>query len=252
MGSDHRRPGTDRLPGEAPAAPAGGPGSAVWPVLARNAAVFLAVALALAFLAAFVEISEELFEGELASVDHRLLAAFQALRTPALTRLAFDVTALGSTVVLSLFTVLLAVGLLRAGRPRTALLLAAVAAGAAGWTFLLKQVFERRRPEEVLALASVTGLSYPSGHSLASAAIYGTAAVLLGAHRRNRVDRVLAAASTLLLLAAIGTSRIYLGVHYPSDVLAGFCAGLAWAFTLLAVAAWLAKRRAGRAPAAGA
>jgi len=249
---DHPRPAVDRLARDAEAGPAGRARSAFWPVLAGNAPAFLAVALALAFLAAFVEISEELFEGELAAADHRLLAAFQALRTPALTRLALDVTALGSTVVLSLFTCLLAIGLVRAARPRTALLLATAAVGAAGWTALLKQVFERRRPDELQALASVTGLSYPSGHSLASAAIYGTAAVLLGAHRQGRVDRVLAGVSTLVVLAAIGMSRIYLGVHYPSDVLAGFCAGLSWAFVLLAIAAWMAKRRAGRAPTAGA
>lgn len=212
-------------------------------VLRRHAALLVGAGLALALAASFLAISEELGEGELSGVDRRILVACEAIRTPRMTAIALNVTALGSVVVLALITALLALVFVRLGKARTACLMLAVAIGAGGWTSMLKHLFERHRPTAVAAIAAAEGYSYPSGHSLASAAIYGTAALLLAAQVRNTADRVLIGVCTLLVLGAIGASRIYLGVHYPSDVLAGFCAGLAWALCLVGLASWIERRR---------
>jgi undecaprenyl-diphosphatase len=213
-----------------------------WAALRRHTGLLVGGGVALALAASFVAISQELAEGELVKLDGRVLVAFEAIRTPWRTALALDVTALGSGPVLGMVTTLLTLVFLRMRKPHSACWMVAAAAGAAGWTSLLKHVFERRRPTEVGAIAAATGYSYPSGHSLASAAIYATAAILLAAHARGRADRVLIGACTLCVMAAIGASRIYLGVHYPSDVLAGFCAGLSWALCLAAVASWVERR----------
>lgn len=205
-------------------------------------ASFLAVTLGLAGLAAFGEIAEEL--GKLSPLDAAVIRAVAAHRSAALTGIALDVTALGSAIVLVLFTALAALALARLGHPRSARVLVVAGAGAFVWTVALKNAFERPRPALVSRLADATGFSFPSGHSLASAAIYGTAAVLVAALARRRGDQVLIGTATAVLLAAIGASRVYLGVHYPSDVIAGYSAGFAWASGLLAAASFT-RRAAG-------
>jgi undecaprenyl-diphosphatase len=207
----------------------------------RHAARLVGAGLVLALVSAFVAISEEVAEDALAAVDRRILVALAAIRTPGLTTAALDVTALGSPVVLALVTVVLTVALWRMRRRRAALTLVVAAVGAGAWTSSLKRVFGRHRPVDVVAIACAAGPSYPSGHALASAAIYGTAALLLGAAARRAADRLLVGACTLLLLAAIGASRVYLGVHFPTDVLAGDCAGAAWALLVVGGASWLAR-----------
>ncbi len=215
--------------------------------LKRHAPILVAVGLALALVSSFVAISEEVAEHALAAADRRVLVAVAAFRTPALTTAALDVTALGSPVVLAPVAVLLTVALWRTRRRRAAWTLVAAGVGAGVWTPSLKRVFGRERPLDVFAIAHAAGPSYPSGHALASAAIYGTAALLLAAVARRAADRLLIGACTLLLLAAIGASRVYLGVHYPSDVLAGECAGAAWALLVVGGASWLARAPRGSA-----
>lgn len=207
---------------------------------------FAALAVVLAGAAAFVELAEEVAEGGVERFDHAILRAMAERRTPPLTIAALNVTALGSTLVLALVVGLLALALHRLGHARSARLLLLAGAGAAVLTSALKHAFERARPDVVARLVEVPGYSFPSGHSLASAAVYATAGVLVAVHARRALDRALCAVVSLGLLVAIGLSRVYLGVHYPSDVLGGYAAGLAWAFALLAVAAFL--RRAGAAP----
>jgi undecaprenyl-diphosphatase len=109
---------------------------------------------------------------------------------------------------------------------------------------LLKQFFQRERPSVVPHLVVVQSLSFPSGHSMLSAVTYLTLGALLIKTVADRATRVYVLAFAVLLPVLVGASRVYLGVHYPTDVLAGWCAGLAWAVLCSIVAEWLQKRGA--------
>ena len=140
-----------------------------------------------------------------------------------------DVTALGGGFVLTL-AVIVVTGLLLVRRLwlTAALVLAATISGSilAGQA---KFFFHRTRPTLVDHLIDVTGLSFPSGHATNSAIVYLTLAGLIAQVERGHRTRAYTMAVATLLVGAIGISRVYLGVHWPSDVLAGWCAGTAWA-----------------------
>ncbi|MEH3046212.1 phosphatase PAP2 family protein [Sphingomonas adhaesiva] len=140
-----------------------------------------------------------------------------------------DITALGSGTVLTL-AVVVAVGLLLVRRLwlTAALVLAATVTGSL-LAAQAKFFFHRTRPELVDHLVPVTGLSFPSGHATNSAIVYLTLAGLLAQVERGHRARSYTSAVAILLVGAIGVSRVYLGVHWPSDVVAGWCAGTGWA-----------------------
>lgn len=152
-----------------------------------------------------------------------------------------DLTALGDGTVLTL-VVLAAAGLLLVRRrPLTAaLVVAATASG--GWLSAEAKLWVARpRPDLVDHLVPVTGLSFPSGHATNSAIVYLTLAGLLAQVERDRGVRGYLLVVALLLVGAIGISRVYLGVHWPSDVLSGWSAGTLWALGWWWVAARLRK-----------
>lgn len=197
---------------------------------------------------AFIALAEEVLEGETRSFDEAVL---MALRTPDDTSRAIgpwwmevmfaDITSLGSATALTLVT-LVVVGYLLIARSYAAagLVLASVAGGQI-LSSLLKNLFARPRPDLVDHLVNVHTLSFPSGHAMLSAATYLTLGALLARTQSVLAVRgyILAVAVTLTLL--IGVSRVYLGVHYPTDVAAGWCAGAVWA-----MACWLVASRLGR------
>jgi undecaprenyl-diphosphatase len=203
---------------------------------------FLAAAAASLMVWAFLALTGEVLGEEptpgIHAADRAVLLALASIRVGWLNATAVDLTALGSPVVLVLFVLGLSSAFLRFGRRRSAAILAASGLGAVALTGILKILFERARPEVVPRLVEVSGFSYPSGHSLAAAAVYGTAAVLLAVRARSRAERLAVGAAGALLLVSVGASRVYLGVHHPSDVLGGISLGLAWSFALVAVGAW--------------
>jgi undecaprenyl-diphosphatase len=153
-----------------------------------------------------------------------------------------DLTALGSAPVLIVF-VLAVSGALLARRQHHALLLLLVAiAGGEGLNVLLKGAFERPRPDLALRLTEVSSTSFPSGHAMDSAVTYLTLAALLSRIVKERALKLYYLGFAFLLTFVVGLTRIYLGVHYPSDVLAGWIAGLAWALLCWAVASYLQGR----------
>ena len=111
----------------------------------------------------------------------------------------------------------------------------------------LKSILHRPRPELVPHLAVVSNASFPSGHAMISAAIYLTIAAMLSETQPKRSARIFLMAFAGLLVLLIGCSRIYLGVHWPSDVLAGWCLGSVWALVVFAVNRTLRTRGAARA-----
>jgi undecaprenyl-diphosphatase len=142
-----------------------------------------------------------------------------------------DFTSLGSIPILVLFTVVIAGYWLLVGRRRAAVLLVAVLIGALVTNDLLKLAFDRPRPDAILQSARVFSSDFPSGHATLSSAAYFSAALLSGSPAIGVARWFLLCLAALVVLG-IGFSRLYLGLHYPSDVVAGWCVGGAWVLAL--------------------
>ncbi len=160
-----------------------------------------------------------------------------------LERAVGDVTSLGSFAVLGLITIGAAGYLVADGKRHAAIFVLVAIGGGTALSSAMKLLFERPRPDVVAHLVPVQTLSFPSGHAMLSAVTFLTlGAILMRVQPRRRMKAyILAAAITLTLL--VGLSRIYLGVHWPTDVLAGWCLGAAWAMACWLVAAWLQARQ---------
>jgi undecaprenyl-diphosphatase len=199
---------------------------------------------ALAFL--FVRLADEMGEGDTRAFDERLLLALRDpanLKTPIgppwLETAMVDLTALGGVPVLTLITALVLAYLLVSRRLEYAALVFASIVGGALLTTVTKIGFARPRPDLVDHLVDVQSLSFPSGHAMASAVVYLTLGALLARTERRRAVRFYIFAVAGLLTLIIGASRVFLGVHYPTDVLAGWTLGAAWALACWLVARWL-------------
>ena len=162
--------------------------------------------------------------------DRAILTGLRHWSGPAwLPGAAVNVTALGSGVVLTI-VVLIAAGFLLVQRlPLTAAAVAAACWSGGRVVDLVKDWVARARPELVPHLVPVTHASFPSGHSASSAVCYLTLAALASQVTRDRAAKRYLFAVAILLVGAIGSSRVYLGVHWPSDVIAGWCFGTLWA-----------------------
>jgi undecaprenyl-diphosphatase len=222
------------------------------PAALSRTATWASAGVGAAFLSVFLKLSQELFldvepASRVRSFDGLLLSLEVHRRPGWLTGIAIDLTALGSPVVLGIF-VAMVVLVLAMTRDRAGSLLVVISAlGAAGWTLVLKHLIERRRPPVSGHLVAVTGYSYPSGHSLASAAILMSGAIIACRHLDSRAQQLVVLACTLAVVSAVALSRVYLGVHYPSDVAAGTSLGLAWAFLSAAALSFVEGRRSARA-----
>jgi undecaprenyl-diphosphatase len=199
-------------------------------------------------LFAFGLIAQEVIEGEPLVLDRIVLLAFREPGNPSmpsgspwLQEAARDVTALGSTIVLGiiLFAV---VGYLFLARKRTEawLMLGAVLGGVA-LNDVLKFSFARPRPDLVAPAVRAFTASFPSGHATMSAITYLTLGALLARTHSSRSIRIYFMALAMLLTVLVGLTRVYLGVHYPSDVLAGWCIGTAWAMGCWVLMTWLQR-----------
>jgi undecaprenyl-diphosphatase len=218
--------------------------------LASSDAFFLVrVFVAVVAVWAFVIVAGLVLGGETREFDERVMRAFRdphdvgVLRGPAwLEGSVRDVTALGGATVLVLFTIAVAV-FLGVRRQRHALVLVLVASfGGLLLGDALKMMFQRARPALVPHLTRVDSTSFPSGHALSSAVVYLTLGALLSQLVQERRLKVYLLGVACFLTVLVGTSRVVLGVHYPSDVLAGWSAGLAWALLCWLVAEHLQRR----------
>jgi undecaprenyl-diphosphatase len=151
---------------------------------------------------------------------------------------ARDLTALGSTIVLALVTLATVLFLLLIRKSREALFVFLAVGGGQLLSSLLKLGVDRPRPDLVSHLVHVQTLSFPSGHAMMSAVTYLTLGSILARIVPGSAARIYVLGLAVLISLVVGASRVYLGVHWPSDVLAGWCAGFAWAMLC-----WLIARR---------
>ena len=160
-----------------------------------------------------------------------------------LEELAIDLSALGSGGITAFFAVVAIGYVLLERRPRMALLVAVCAGGVWALAYALKALYQRQRPEIVTAMVDVSGLSFPSGHAMVSAALYATLGVLLSRIARRQAVKIYLVVLAVLLATIVGLTRVYLGVHYPTDVLGGWAIGFSWALACGLVARALQRKR---------
>jgi len=180
----------------------------------------------------FVRITRELIEGDVGAMDRAILLSIASKRTPWLTSAAVDVTALGSITLVVLFSVFTLLVLLALRDRMGALQLLAASAGAGILTLVTKNSIERIRPEEAQQLVIVSGFSYPSGHSVSTSALYLTIAIIATRYVQRSGARTAMFLAVSAMLIMVGASRVYLGVHYATDVVSGISLGTAWALLL--------------------
>ena len=205
----------------------------------------------LLLLLVFSKLASEVLEGETQKFDRQILTA---LRDPAdlsrpigprwLLSGALDITALGSATVLGLTVLAVSGFFVLQGMWRRGLFVFVATLG--GWFIngALKQVFQRPRPDVVPHLRETMTLSFPSGHALISAVVYLTLGALLMRVAERRLTKIYCMAVAMTATFVVGASRVYLGVHYPTDVIAGWLIGLSWALVCWMVERSL-ERRAG-------
>ena len=224
--------------------------------LTPETTVLLEVFTVAACIWTFVKLAGKIRKGGTDEIDNEILRALRRPENPAiplgpswLPEVARDVTALGSGVDLTLASTTLVGYLCLKRRFRAAgYLIASVGSGLL-LCRLLKDLFVRRRPTAVAPLTHFDPESFPSGHSMGSAIVYLTLGGIISRQFGGWVTKAYFLSVALIITLLVGLSRLYLGVHYPSDVLAGWAAGSLWSSACTQAARWLQRQGAVELPA---
>src|SRR6202022_982348 len=197
-------------------------------------------------LFAFGLVAQEVSEGEPLTFDQNVMLALRNPANPSvpvgptwLREMARDITSLGSTIVLGIITFAVVGYLFLARRPAVAWLMLGTVLGGGALNNLLKFAFARPRPDFVAHAARVFTSSFPSGHATLSAITYLTMGALLARLHTSLTIRIYFITVAGFFILLIGMSRVYLGGHYPTDVLGGWCIGAAWAMGCWVLMTWL-------------
>lgn len=205
--------------------------------------LLLGLGTAIAALIFFGWLADEVLEGDSRRFDEVSRAAIHQLASPTLTIVMRGFSFVGSTIALTIGTIIVVVRFAMRNLGREAKLFAITMIGAGMLNITLKLAFKRARPEPFFNLSLPETYSFPSGHSLTSAVFFGALAAILTARiKSKRVRAAIWVVSTLMFLT-IGFSRIYLGVHYTTDVIAGFVAALIWILVVRFVEIQLRRRK---------
>jgi undecaprenyl-diphosphatase len=222
----------------------------LWRLFARLGRQELSILLSLLLVASaiwvFATLANGMVEGETHAFDRAVLLAMRMPGNPTepwgprwLTEVVRDYTALGGVGLLTFMTMAVMGFLLLQGKPRVAMMVVVTVGGGVLLSSLLKQGFARPRPDLVPHGVLVHTASFPSGHAMLSAVVYLTLGALLARVQPQRRLKVYILTMAVVLTTLVGLSRIYLGVHWPTDVLAGWIAGAAWALLAWCIAVWL-------------
>ena len=217
----------------------------------RDSRLLIAFLVGAAILFGLVKLASEVLEGDIFAIDKYIMHGLRTAGDPSvligphwLQTAMIDFTALGGSPVLTLVTVLAAGSLIAMRKYDMAgFVILSVSCGAV-LSGAIKSFFVRPRPEIVPHLVEVTSSSFPSGHAMNSAIVYLTLAVLLARSEANRHIQFYLIGAAICLTLLVGTTRVFLGVHWPSDVLAGWVVGATWAALCSLAAKWLQQRRA--------
>ncbi len=205
--------------------------------------LIIGLLLAAAALLLFGWLAESVLHGSTQRLDDSVRELVHSHATPVLTSAMRGLSFIGSPSSLIALGILVVFLYVRSGRPRTAALFVTAVLGAELLDQMLKLMFHRTRPVAFFGLAEPIGYSFPSGHSLVSCVFFGVLAAFAGMRTESRARHVSYYIGAALLIAAIGYSRIYLGVHYFSDVLAGYAAAIVWVFSVAAARQLIRRRR---------
>lgn len=220
----------------------------LWSFLKRfEARVLIGLFLVAAALFSFLELADDMAEGDTQAVDSRLILALREpgdLNNPIGSRgveeAVRDITALGGTTLVVVVTLVSVLAFVFHKKRIHALVMGGAVLAAWGSSQFTKGLFSRPRPDLVPHEVYVYTGSFPSGHSTMSTAAFLTLAMLIASLEVKRRSKALAMTLAALIVVGVGFSRVYLGVHWPSDVLAGWCLGAGWALV-----GWLALRLLG-------
>lgn len=224
-----------------------------WLAFVRRENTLLLALLTVALAAwGFLHIAEEMGEGDTRGFDMAVLMAMRSgdghdpIGPAWLEWAARDVSALGGFTVLTLLTIAAGGFLLIVRRYVDALVLFAAVIGATTLSESLKLGYARPRPDLVAHSVETLGSSFPSGHATLSAATYLTIGALLAHAQQRRSVKSYIHVTAICLAVLIGVSRVYLGVHWPTDVLAGWFLGAAWSILCVTLASFLTRGRESR------
>jgi membrane-associated phospholipid phosphatase len=207
-------------------------GASLWKRDPRTVTLSALTAGLVAAVAAFAHLAEDYLTGDpIVRWDVSFARWLHEHASDPLVRVFDVITLAGNTVVLVVLVTAIGIVLLRRTRPNEATVIALALVGSALLNGALKLLFHRPRPE--LAFVHLDTYSFPSGHAAVSTATFTTIAFLLGRRYRSLRARLLIALSTLVAILLVGFSRLYLGAHYLSDVLAGISVGFGWAMLCL-------------------
>lgn len=207
-----------------------------------GAELLIGLSAAIISLVLFLWLADEVLEGETILFDNSVRLFVHQFASPLMTGLMQTMSFIGSTVFLVSLGTVVVIWFAFAGWKRAIALFLINMAGAIALLITLKINFQRTRPEPYFDTPLPSSFSFPSGHSLSSLCFFGVLAWLVTARIENRAVQIGVWVLAVLLILLIGVSRIYLGVHYPTDVLAGYAAALVWVCTV-SLGDFLVRRR---------